>query len=93
MGKSSKQNAMAAKIVFGALTKQDRNLIDSIKKMRHLPSHNYAVSIWSGVIDRHSGLIARETEGEVVIRTARQRECLAEFIIRNGESQCDGSPY
>lgn len=77
---TDEQKQKAASVLLRSLTKTDRKCISSISTIHEMCRENYAVGIWSGVIDRHALEIARQTQGEVVINRMRQREELAAYV-------------
>lgn len=77
------QKQKAASVLLRSLTGKDRECITSISTIHEMCRENYAVGIWSGVIDRHALEVARQTQGEVVINRMRQREELAAYIYKS----------
>jgi len=82
MIKTNKQLETVLFIIKSGMTKMDNECVKSIETIHEFARSNYAISIWAGVVGRHASAIAEHTEGEVVIKTAKQREQLAEMIIR-----------
>lgn len=79
--KSLEQHELASKVIVGSLSKMDKQCLSSIGSIHPDARVNYAINIWTGVVNRHEGLIAEKTEGEVVIKTARQRHLLAIYMF------------
>lgn len=71
----------AYRIIIDCLSESDKKLLAQIDSQHEIAKRNFAISIWTGIIDRHSARIAKMTEGEVVIRGPQQRESLAKSIV------------
>ena len=87
MSKTIEQMETVAFIVKSGMTKMDVECVKSIETIHELARQNYALNIWTGVIGRHAKAIAEQTEGAVVIKTAKQREQVAMHMIEKQFAQ------
>jgi len=83
MSWTNDQLETVAFIIKAGMSRMDNECVKSIETIHELARENYAVSIWSGVVGRQAKYIAEQTEGAVVIKTAKQREQLAAFLLQN----------
>lgn len=89
MAKTVEQYELSWDVIRESLTKMDWDCLASIPKIHEIARDNYAISIWTGVVARHANSIAKGTEGQVVVKTANQREDFARWLHDNFDHKAE----